>query len=118
MVSSTETDAETVADLPDDITQAVADAVGSKAWQDIVSVRIEQITKYNHTPDQDDLEPMSELVRRSIRKLEQAKDNLSLGGWDYLDAARKRLVTTAAMLVAQIDRIDRKLADRENREWR
>lgn len=117
MPPSTETDTDPTTDPLDDIALAVADAMGSKAWQDIVKARIEQITKFGHTPDQDDFHPMGELVRRSIKKLDQAKDNLSLGGWDYLGAARKRLVTAAAMLVAQIDRIDRKLAEREKRKW-
>lgn len=108
--------AQPVIDLADNVAQAVVDASASKAWQDIARIRIEQITKYGHTPEQDDFHPMSELARSAQDKLAGAKDQLSLGGWEYLGAARKKLVTAAAMIIAQIDRIDRKLAQREDRK--
>jgi hypothetical protein len=103
-------------DPPENIARAVGDACSSRAWQDINRARIEQITKYGHTPAVDDVQPMHELASRAWGKLASAKEDLTLGGWDYFAAARRRLVTAAAMIIAQIDRIDRKLAEREDRK--
>lgn len=103
-------------DLPDNERQDVEDACSSPAWQIVSKLRIEQITRYGHTSDQDDMEPLFHLAKRARQYSHDATETLSLNAsGDGLDKAYAKAARAAATNIALMDRITRtkrKLADR------
>lgn len=92
---------------------ALEAALASQAIADVHARRLEQITKHGHTPAIDALQPLSVMVRKVGQYAGNAMDHCGYGDHvsaDRLAYARKHLVTSAALTIAIIDRIDADLA--------
>lgn len=98
---------------PAAIDAALQAAMASTAIADVHARRLEQITKHGHTPAIDALQPLSVMVRKLGQYAGLAMDHCGYGDHvaaDRLAYARKHLVTSAALAIAVIDRIDIELA--------
>lgn len=98
---------------PAAIDAALQAAMASTAIADVHARRLEQITKHGHTPAIDALQPLFVMVRKLGQYAGLAMDHCGYGDHvaaDRLTYARKHLVTSAALAIAVIDRIDADLA--------
>ena len=104
---------------PAAIATALHAAMRSAAVSDIFQRRLEQITKHGHTPAMDAHKPVGMLIRQMRDYADAAMDHSGPGNHvpaDRLANARKHIITSAAMAIAIIDRIDIDLAQLRTEE--
>jgi hypothetical protein len=87
-------------------------AVTGEALRGTVRMRVEQIAKHGHTPDSDDMLPITLLAKGAQDMVGLARAAIGVTGRDRnLDAAKKRLLRAAALCWAAFDRLERATAD-------
>lgn len=76
----------------------------------VLAERHRQITRYGHTPEADDASPRNHLLRTAHVFLLDGSDILSRRpGPADLERARRKAIQSAALCLAEIERIDREL---------
>jgi hypothetical protein len=105
---------------PRHTTAAESLEVFTPAVIDMLNLRIEQVEQDGHTPAKDDRTGVRRLMDRARSYFSHARDDAGHGEWpmvpDQLRRVRRNLLRTAAMLIAAIDTIDRKLAALEQQD--
>jgi hypothetical protein len=90
------------------------------AITDLLNLRIEQVEQHGHTPAKDDRSGPRHLIDRARSYFSHARDDAGYGEWpmvaDQLRRVRRNLLRTAAMLIAAIDTIDRRIAALEQQD--
>jgi hypothetical protein len=96
----------------------IANAIRGPAVQAAIDMRIEQIVRYGHDSEHDDMQPLFHLPRQARERLIAAIEQIEgTGEKRQLPAARKNLARVAAMCMAAIDRLDRAtVAEAKQRE--
>ncbi|CDO35797.1 hypothetical protein [Novosphingobium sp. KN65.2] len=76
----------------------------------VLAERLRQHTRYGHTPDADDAAPPAHLMRRAhVLALDAADIRCRSSNPADLERARRKAIQTAALCLAEIERIDREL---------
>ena len=95
------------------LNDALQAALASTAISEVHQRRCEQITLHGHTPEADAHKTVAQLVGKVRDYASIAVDHCGFGSSvpaDRLAMARKHLITSAALAIAVIDRIDADLA--------
>ena len=89
----------------------LANAIRGPAVQAAIDMRIEQIVRYGHDAEHDDMQAIDRLPHLARERLIAAIEQIAgTGERQHLAAARNNLARTAAMCMAAIDRLDRAIA--------
>lgn len=98
---------------------ATFSGVPVRAMEDVMAARLEQIVRFGHTPESDREIPFyhhreftangrRSMMRQVERQMASASEYAAYGH-GKLDVTRRKLVKTAALILAAIDRIDAEL---------
>jgi hypothetical protein len=86
----------------------IANAIRGPAVHAAIDMRLEQIVRFGHEAEHDDMQPLFHLPRQARERLIAAIEQIEATGEKrQLPAARKNLARVAAMCMAAIDRLDR-----------
>lgn len=95
-----------VADVPLASADELIAAISGEAVKCVLEMRIEQIVKHGHTPENDAMLPLLWLPRQAVGYGQIACERIGVTGKDRnLDTAVKALSRQAALAIAAIDRI-------------